>query len=86
MPRAVAWSSSAMVSRSPNRAAAATGAYWSVSSVFALADQGISSQSRQTQPVLNRSQKSASYSAFRKRSSRPVSNSGWLKNGRPVRV
>ena len=68
------------------RPAAPTAAYWDRRSSWALADQGINSQSRQAQSVLNCVQKPLESIAARIRARKSVSSCGSLKNRRPVRV
>ena len=68
------------------RPADPTAAYCVLRSSWALADHGISSQSRHTQAVSRVVHRSAAVIAVRSRSRNRASNSGSLKNRRPVRV
>ena len=67
-------------------AAAPTAAYWLRRSSWALADQGISSQSRQSQSVSNSRHSPTRSIAALIRCKNSVSTASSLKNRRPVRV
>ena len=85
-PRPAAAALAALASSTDTRPALATGAYCRAISSCALADQGISSQSRQTQSVSSRSQNRAASSARRTWSSSCRSSSPFSNIERPVRV
>ena len=85
-PRAPARCSASTAAPRPMRDALATGPYWARSSAAAFADHGITSQSRQTHSVSNRSHNPRSLSAALTCSRTARSTATSVKKRRPVRV